>query len=186
MTLYDDIEGVIAAVNADIDRLNAAKLKLTQALDALDPELDDDTDTDDDDDTEPTAEVVAVAPAPKRTKNAKHDWDAIGEIARIAQAAGQPIGRTLAEELGVNMTTANWMVKRCRELGHIAGSQRFTKEPMTREPFDPQKARDAAAGPKVGKVEWASGQRQQWPTIVQAALARYDVADAIAAIEGAA
>lgn len=54
-------------------------------------------------------------------------------------------GAALAAAFDVNMTTAYWMVKRCREMGHITDSKPFTSEPITRTSFDPQAARDAAA-----------------------------------------
>jgi hypothetical protein len=147
VTLYEDLEAVLNAVSADIDRLHAVRSKLYEAIEALDPP-----------DPEAwlamggslTPKLAAVPDAPKTRKpgggrKPKHDWMAIGEVARNAQGAGLPIAATLAAEFGANSTTAAWMVKRCRELGHLEPSQRFTSEPITRTEVNEQAARERAA-----------------------------------------
>ena len=99
----------------------------------------------------PVPTVVATMPAPVATRKPgagrkpKHDWQAIGEVARLAAGAGQPVAAAIAAEFNVNSTTAYWMVKRCRELGYLGESQRFTAEPITRTEVNEQVARERAA-----------------------------------------
>jgi hypothetical protein len=94
-------------------------------------------------------EPLPMAPVATRKPGAgrkpKHDWQAIGEVARLAAGAGQPVAAALAAEFNVNSTTAYWMVKRCRELGYLGESQRFTSEPITRTEVNEQSARERAA-----------------------------------------
>jgi hypothetical protein len=94
----------------------------------------------------PAAKPAPVAARkPGAGRKPKHDWQAIGEVARLAAGAGQPVAAALAAEFNVNSTTAYWMVKRCRELGYLGESQRFTSEPITRTEVNEQSARERAA-----------------------------------------
>jgi len=135
------ITEAIAELDDELARLTSARQLLVDALDILCP-----------------VEVPSVTitqhvakPAPVATRkpgagrNAKHDWQAIGEVARLAAGAGQPVAAALAAEFNVNSTTAYWMVKRCRELGYLGESQRFTSEPITRTEVNEQSARERAA-----------------------------------------
>jgi hypothetical protein len=139
------ITEAIAELDDELARLTSARQLLVDALDILCPvEL-------------PSATITqhvakpAAKPAPVATRKPgagrkpKHDWQAIGEVARLAAGAGQPVAAALAAEFNVNSTTAYWMVKRCRELGYLGESQRFTSEPITRTEVNEQSARERAA-----------------------------------------
>lgn len=75
----------------------------------------------------------------------KWNWIAVGALAREAQESGASIAGTLRDRLDVSSATAQWMVKRCRELGHLNNNRAWTAEPMTRTAFDPDRARAMAA-----------------------------------------
>lgn len=64
------------------------------------------------------------------------NWELIGEEIEIAHIIGTPRTKHLQTVIGVSAATAQWMVKRCRELSLID---------VERPRFDQQKARDAAA-----------------------------------------
>jgi len=74
-------------------------------------------------------------PAPARSKK-EHDWKRIAEIISDADETHSKRAPSLMATLGVNRTTADWMVKRCREKGLID---------VERTPVNHQAARDAAA-----------------------------------------
>ena len=141
----NSITEAIAELDDELARLTSARQLLVDALDILCPvEV-------------PSATITqfvakpAAKPAPVVTRKPgagrkpKHDWQAIGEVARLAAGAGQPVAAALAAEFNVNSTTAYWMVKRCRELGYLGESQRFTAEPITRTEVNEQSARERAA-----------------------------------------
>jgi hypothetical protein len=94
---------------------------------------------------EPLPMATPKTRKPGAGRKPKHDWQAIGEVAQLAAGAGQPVAAALAAEFNVNSTTAYWMVKRCRELGYLGESQRFTAEPITRTEVNEQSARERAA-----------------------------------------
>lgn len=102
----------------------------------------------------PTLRSVPARKAPAKVnednpakKDGKWDWVVVGKIATDAQDAGVSIAKALQATLDVSQATAQWMVKRCRELGHLASSREsWTSEPIARQPFDPDKARAAAVG----------------------------------------
>ena len=64
------------------------------------------------------------------------NWELIGEEIEIGDIIGTRRTKHLQTVLGVSAATAQWMVKRCRELSLID---------VERTSFDQQKARDAAA-----------------------------------------
>lgn len=64
------------------------------------------------------------------------NWELIGEEIEIGDIIGTRRTKHLQTVLGVSAATAQWMVKRCRELSLID---------VERPKFDQQKARDAAA-----------------------------------------
>lgn len=64
------------------------------------------------------------------------NWELIGEEIKIGDIIGTRRTKHLQTVLGVSAATAQWMVKRCRELSLID---------VERPSFDQQKARDAAA-----------------------------------------
>ena len=64
------------------------------------------------------------------------NWELIGEEIEIGDIIGTRRTKHLQTVLGVSAATAQWMVKRCRELSLID---------VERPSFDQQKARDAAA-----------------------------------------
>ena len=64
------------------------------------------------------------------------NWELIGEEIEIGDVIGARRTKHLQTVLGVSAATAQWMVKRCRELSLID---------VERPSFDQQKARDAAA-----------------------------------------
>lgn len=74
-------------------------------------------------------------PAPARSKK-EHDWQHIAGIISVADETLRKRAPSLMASLGVNRTTADWMVKRCREKGLID---------VERTPVNHQAARDAAA-----------------------------------------
>jgi hypothetical protein len=139
------ITEAIAELDDELARLTSARQLLVDALDILCPVQ------------VPSATITqlvakpAAKPAPVATRKPgagrkpKHDWQAIGEVARLTAGAGQPVAAALAAEFNVNSTTAYWMVKRCRELGYLGESQRFTSEPITRTEVNEQSARERAA-----------------------------------------
>jgi len=94
---------------------------------------------------EPLPMATPKTRTPGAGRKPKYDWQAIGEVARLTASAGQPVAAALAAEFNVNSTTAYWMVKRCRELGYLGESQRFTAEPITRTEVNEQSARERAA-----------------------------------------
>jgi hypothetical protein len=73
--------------------------------------------------------------APARSKK-EHDWQHIAGIISVADETHSKRAPSLMASLGVNRTTADWMVKRCREKGLID---------VERTPVNHQAARDAAA-----------------------------------------
>jgi hypothetical protein len=135
------ITEAIAELDDELARLTSARQLLVDALDILCPvEVPSVTIT------QPVAKPAPVATRkPGAGRKPKHDWQAIGEVARLAAGAGQPVAAALAAEFNVNSTTAYWMVKRCRELGYLGESQRFTSEPITRTEVNEQSARERAA-----------------------------------------
>ena len=64
------------------------------------------------------------------------DWESIGNEITLADYWGWRRVKHLQDAIGVSAATAQWMVKRCRELSLIDAE---------RPRFDEQKARDAAA-----------------------------------------
>ncbi len=64
------------------------------------------------------------------------DWQSIGNEITLADDFGWRRIKHLQDAIGVSPATAQWMVKRCRELSLID---------VERPSFDQQKARDAAA-----------------------------------------
>lgn len=64
------------------------------------------------------------------------DWESIGNEITLADYWGWRRVKHLQDAIGVSAATAQWMVKRCRELSLID---------VERPSFDQQKARDAAA-----------------------------------------
>ena len=64
------------------------------------------------------------------------DWQSIGNEITLADYWGWRRVKHLQDAIGVSPATAQWMVKRCRELSLID---------VERPSFDQQKARDAAA-----------------------------------------
>ena len=64
------------------------------------------------------------------------DWQSIGNEITLADDFGWRRVKHLQDAIGVSPATAQWMVKRCRELSLID---------VERPKFDQQKARDAAA-----------------------------------------
>lgn len=71
-----------------------------------------------------------------RLPGGRWDWDLIATRIRMADDAGERRVRHLAEVFDVSAATAQWMVKRCRELSLID---------TERTPVNYQAARDAAA-----------------------------------------
>lgn len=109
-------------------------------------------------------EADRPAPAPKKKPapyvaqpanggKAKWDYPEVAKVITVADERGQRRGAALNERYGVSSATAQWLVKRCREMSLIPDSKPFTREPIERAPFDPQRARDEAAGPPVGRVQ---------------------------------
>jgi hypothetical protein len=150
------ITEAIAELDDELARLTSARQLLVDALDILCPvELPSVTITQHVAKPELLAATIAdlatggkVSPKTRKPgagRKPKHDWQAIGEVARLAAGAGQPVAAALAAEFNVNSTTAYWMVKRCRELGYLGESQRFTSEPITRTEVNEQSARERAA-----------------------------------------
>lgn len=101
-------------------------------------------------------------PQPAKGGKAKWDYPEIAAVILAADEGGERRVTVLVERYKVTPATAQWLVKRCREMSLIPGLKPFTAEPITRAPFDPQVARDEAAGPKVGPVQWTPG-TLGWP-----------------------
>jgi hypothetical protein len=139
------ITEAIAELDDELARLTSARQLLVDALDILCPvEVPSETITQHV--AKPTAKPAPVATRkPGAGRKPKHNWQSIGEVARLAAGAGQPVAAALAAEFNVNSNTAYWMVKRCRELGYLGESQRFTSEPITRTEVNEQSARERAA-----------------------------------------
>lgn len=81
------------------------------------------------------------------------DYAEVAKVYRDAVAAGRAPIRALMERFGVRETTAKNWPPICRKRGLLDPAKPFTSEPITRAPFDPQKARDEQAGPSVGAVK---------------------------------
>jgi hypothetical protein len=71
-----------------------------------------------------------------RTPGGRWDWDVIARAIRRADTVGERRAAWLNDKFDVNATTAQWMVKRCREQGLIDAD---------RPAVNHQAARDAAA-----------------------------------------
>jgi hypothetical protein len=76
------------------------------------------------------------APTPPASSKKEHNWEHIAGIISVADETHSKRAPSLMATLGVNRTTADWMVKRCREKGLID---------VERTPVNHQAARDAAA-----------------------------------------
>ena len=76
------------------------------------------------------------AQPPPASSKKEHDWKRIAKIISDADETHSKRAPSLMASLGVNRTTADWMVKRCREKGLID---------VERTPVNHQAARDAAA-----------------------------------------
>ena len=106
----------------------------------------------------PAAPATKKKPAPYVAQpanggKAKWDYPEVAKVITVADERGQRRVAALNERYGVSSATAQWLVKRCREMSLIPDSKPFTREPIERAPFDPQRARDEAAGPPVGRVQ---------------------------------
>jgi hypothetical protein len=75
-------------------------------------------------------------PTPPASSKKEHNWEHIAGIISVADETHSKRAPSLMASLGVNRTTADWMVKRCREKGLID---------IDRTPVNHQAARDAAA-----------------------------------------
>lgn len=112
-------------------------------------------------------------PAPvgrkRGTKGRKYDYAEVAQVIVEGVAAGKSATAALIERYDVTVATAGWLMKRCRELGYSRDERvSFVPTPIERAPFDPQTARDAAAGPTVGRVQPIGGPiRQIAPTVAQ-------------------
>ncbi len=83
-----------------------------------------------------TAQQDGPEPPYGRTPEGRWDWDVIARAIRRADTVGERRAAWLADKFDVNATTAQWMVKRCREQGLIDAD---------RPAVNHQAARDAAA-----------------------------------------
>ncbi len=83
-----------------------------------------------------TAQQDDPEPPYGRTPEGRWDWDVIARAIRRADTVGERRAAWLNDKFDVSATTAQWMVKRCREQGLIDAD---------RPAVNHQAARDAAA-----------------------------------------
>lgn len=123
----------------------------------------------------PPVEMPKVPAEPKRAVaggQRRYDPAEVATVASAAQRAGVHVGRTVAEHFGISTGAGSRLVIETRKAGHDIAYLRtprskpraepkpspvvhdpapFTSEPIERVPFDPDKAREAAADGIAGR-----------------------------------
>lgn len=146
------LRATLAQCDAEISRLDAARVALRSALAALVP-------TAADVPAEQPRQATPKARPPKpvkerRTRSSSIDYAAVAAWINKAKAEGTYSQAALAEAFGSRLSIVkNWSGV-CRSMGLLDAEPRATTEPITRAPFSEQVARDAVAGPAVGKPPW--------------------------------
>lgn len=117
-----ELDALMVATRVERDRASAALVALRGEVAAVLP-----------------SSPAATKPAPvKKTvakaaagRTSKYDWEEIARVCRSAHAVSMSMNAAVAEALGVNATTANWLVTQARKRGFDVPTARTGARPAT-------------------------------------------------------
>lgn len=146
------LRATLAQCDAEISRLDVTRAALRAALAAPVPTA---ADAPAEQPHQATPKMHPPKPVKeRRTRSSSIDYAAVAAWINQAKAEGTYSQAALADAFGRPVSSVKNWPGVCRSMGLLDAEPRATTEPITRVPFSEQVARDAVAGPAVGKSPW--------------------------------